>query len=101
MQSLELLLKLYRCCISCDNGLIWPNIKKSIGNNVNFQTIKWNLEVTVGGLRIHESTAIYQLFVVFKKANIGDVNPTKTCPVLGMMFTVISLTIFCNRTEIA
>ncbi|MDQ1095800.1 hypothetical protein QE441_002879 [Chryseobacterium sp. SORGH_AS909] len=51
MQSLELLLKLYRCCISCNNVLIWPNIKKSIGKNVDFQTIKWNLEVTVGGLR--------------------------------------------------
>jgi len=58
MQSPKHLLKLYRCFMSCDNGLIWPSIKKSIGKNVDFQSIKWNLEVSVGGLRIHESTAI-------------------------------------------
>ncbi|WP_346067314.1 hypothetical protein [Sphingobacterium siyangense] len=33
-------------------------IAKSIGKNIDFQVIKWNLEMTLVYLRIHQSSAI-------------------------------------------
>ncbi len=36
--------------------ILW--IAKSIGKNIDFQVIKWNLEMILVYLRIHQSSAI-------------------------------------------